>query len=359
MLANDLHPWGVTERILIESSAHPNLNLARVITQERGHYTVVSAFAEHQAVVAGKLLYNTSDLVSLPAVGDWVMIAGDDDLAVIQTVLTRTSCIIRKAAGPVQRGQVIASNVDTVFICMALNEDFNLRRLERYLAAVWESGATPVVVLTKADLADDLDARVCAVQTIAIGAYVHVTAALERQGLEAIAPYISEGQTIGIIGSSGVGKSTLINVLIGDEIILTSGLRNDGQGRHTTTHREAILLPGGGVLIDTPGMREFGLDTADIERAFSDIEAFAAQCRFNDCSHRAEPGCAVLAAVDAGDLDKHRLASYRKLGNEVDYAGKSSRQIADEKINRIFGGKSGQKSARRQFKSREKNRTAY
>lgn len=356
MHANDLQLWGATDRVLTESSAHPNLNLARVTTQERGQYTVITASGDRQAVVSGKLLYNTDEIISLPGVGDWVMIAGDDDLCVIQEILPRTSCIVRKVAGREQRGQVIATNVDTVFICMALNEDFNLRRLERYLAVVWESGATPVVVLTKADLATDLDAQLREVASVALGAEVMVTAALAQEGLDDIRRFVGSQQTIAFIGSSGVGKSTLVNALVGEDILRTSGLRNDGQGRHTTTHREAILIPGGGVLIDTPGMRELGLDSADIDKTFSDIEELATQCRFSDCQHQREPGCAVRGAIETGALDEGRLGSYHKLGAEVDYAGKSSRQIADEKINRIFGGKAGQKAARRQFKAKEKSR---
>lgn len=355
MHAADLHLWGATDRVLTHSAEHPHLQLARVITQERGQYTVISATGDRSAVVAGRLLYSTDDITALPGVGDWVMIAGDDDTAVIQETLPRTSCIIRKAAGPKPRPQVIATNVDTVFICMALNEDFNLRRLERYLAVVWESGAVPVVVLTKADLAEDIDARLTEVNTVAPGAAVMVTAALEQQGLEEIRSYIHDQTTIAFIGSSGVGKSTLVNALVGEEVLRTSGLRNDGQGRHTTTHREAILLPDGGVLIDTPGMRELGLDSADIDRTFSDIEQLATQCRFSDCRHEREPGCAVQAAIGRGELDDRRLASYHKLSSEVDYTGQSSRQIEDQKITRMFGGKSAMKSKRKEIRERTRN----
>lgn len=355
MHVQSLTLWGASDRVLTLASDQPHLHIARVITQERGQYTVATATAERPAVVSGKLLYNTEDLTTLPGVGDWVLLAGDDDLGVIQAVLPRTSCIVRKAAGTIPRGQVIAANVDIVFICMSLNENFNLRRLERYLAVVWESGATPVIVLTKADLAPDLEAQLRDVQAIAIGAEVVATAALAQHGVDAVRSFVAADTTIAFIGSSGVGKSTLINALVGTEVMDTSGLRNDGQGRHTTTHREAILLPGGGVLIDTPGMRELGIEAADLDRTFSDIEALAADCRFGDCSHQSEPGCAVQAAVLGGELDAARLANYRKLGAEADYAGKNARQIEEQKLNRIFGSKGKLKAARRDFRSREKN----
>ncbi|MCO5216744.1 MAG: ribosome small subunit-dependent GTPase A [Thermomicrobiales bacterium] len=357
MQSHNLHLWGATERQLTESASQPHLHLARVITQERGQYTVVTESGERTAMLSGKFLYATEDISTLPAVGDWILLAGDDDMGVVQQVLPRTSLIARKAVGMPPRPQVIAANVDIVFICMAMNANFNLSRLERYLAVVWESNAKPVVVLTKADLAPDLEHQIERAESVAIGVDIVTTSATEHTGFERLRQYLGTGVTIAFIGSSGVGKSTLVNTLVGSEVLKTSHLRNDDQGRHTTTHREAILLPGGGVLIDTPGMRELGIESADVDRTFADIEELAVSCRFNDCTHHSEPGCAVRAAVETGDLDHRRLESYRKLSNEVGYAGKSSRQIGEQKLNRIFGGRSGAKAARKQFKEKERLRS--
>lgn len=356
MPIGNLTSWGATERHLTLAADNPSLQLARVISQERGQYTVITENGERPAVLSGKLLYDTTDISSLPGVGDWILLAGDADLGVVQRILPRTSIIARKAVGMPPRPQVIATNVDTVFICMALNANFNLSRLERYLAVIWESGATPVVVLTKADLAHDLAEQIAQAQSVAIGADIVTTSATDHLGIDAVRAFVCDGGTIAFIGSSGVGKSTLVNTLVGSEVLKTSHLRNDDQGRHTTTHREAILLPGGGVLIDTPGMRELGIDSADVDKTFADVEALAAACRFNDCTHGSEPGCAVRAAVNDGSLDHRRLESWRKLSHEADYAGKSSRQIGEQKLNRIFGGKSGAKAARKQFKEKERLR---
>lgn len=231
-----------------------------------------------------------------PAVGDFVMAGktGEGTQAVIHQVLPRKSVFMRKAAGSDRKEQLVATNIDIVFLCMALNQDFNVRRLERYLSIAWDSGAKPVVVLTKPDICEDI---------------------------EEILPYLSAGTTAAFLGSSGVGKSTLVNRLLGEERLATGGIRNDDKGRHTTTHRELLFLPDGGMVIDTPGMRELGMWDAKsgIDRTFSDIEELALQCRFRDCTHTVEPGCAVQKALKNGTLSKERMQSYQKLKTENDY----------------------------------------
>ena len=258
----------------------------------------------------------------------------DPGTAVIHLVLPRKSLFVRKAAGTSKTEQVVAANIDTVFLCMSLNNDFNLRRLERYLAVAWESGAEPVVVLTKADLCADLPQKQREVEAIAMGVDILTTSAMESDGYRQITPYITEGRTVAFVGSSGVGKSTLINRLLGEERLVTDGLRNDDKGHHTTTHRELLFLPNGAMVIDTPGMRELGMwDAASgVEQTFGDIEELAARCRFRNCSHSGEPGCAVRAAIRSGNLDDGRWLSYQKLKNENSYVADSeSYLVAKEK----------------------------
>nr|MBA3812403.1 ribosome small subunit-dependent GTPase A [Caulobacteraceae bacterium] len=241
---------------------------------------------------------------------------------VIHQVLPRRTAFTRKAAGPGGGVQVVAANVDVAFLTASLGGDPNPRRLERYLASAWQSGATPVVLLTKADLCPDLDAAVASIERLAAGAPVHALSALTRQGLEALNAYLMPGRTAVMVGSSGAGKSTLLNALLGSERMVTQAIREqDGRGRHTTSHRELILLPGGGLLLDTPGMRELGLWDSEegLAATFEDIEALAAGCKFSDCAHGAEPGCAVRAAIAQGVLDEARLRSHQKLQRELDH----------------------------------------
>jgi len=324
--------YGLTDRFAALASMHPEWIVGRITLQEKGLYQLVTAQGEKWAEVSGKFRYSADVASDYPAVGDFVMVDwnGDGGNAVIHQILPRKSCITRKAAGNARQEQVVAANIDTIFLCMSLNNDFNLRRLERYLSIAWDSGATPVIVLTKADLCDDLPEKMADVSSIAIGVDVLVTSALNEDGYAQVLPYIREGRTVAFIGSSGVGKSTLINCLLGEQRLDTNGLRNDDKGRHTTTHRELILLPCGGMVIDTPGMRELGMWDSDagIDQTFGEIEELAACCRFHDCSHQSEPGCAIQKALRDGTLSEDRWHSYLKLKSETAYAEDSQSYLA-------------------------------
>lgn len=324
--------FGLSERFAALTTEYPNLITGRILSQEKGLYRVISVRGEQRAETSGKFHYEVGSVSDFPAVGDFVMIdcSQSTGSAIIHHVLPRKSVFIRKAAGGAHKEQVIAANIDTVFICMSLNNDFNLRRLERYLSICWESGTAPVVVLTKADLCGNTAEKLSSVEAVAMGADILITSAIEQDGYEQVLPYIKEGHTIALIGSSGVGKSTLINRLLGENRIDTNGLRNDDKGRHTTTRRELFLLPNGGLVIDTPGMRELGLWNAaqGLDKTFSDIEELSAKCRFKNCSHTAEPGCAVIAAVESGDLSSERWQSYQKLKAENAYTEDAESYLA-------------------------------
>jgi ribosome small subunit-dependent GTPase A len=286
---------------------------ARVTRVDRGRLSVVSTDGERRVTPASGL-YDGAGAPG-PAVGDWVALRGE--LAV--AVLRRTSAFTRTVAGRSSAPQVVAANLDVVLVVDSLVGDTRLRRVERYLAVAWSSGATPVVVLTKADLCDDVPAAVRVVAEEALGVDVLTVSSVTGHGIDAVAAYLGPGRTAAMVGPSGVGKSSLANALAGGPVAATREIRDDGRGRHTTTARELHLLPGGGLLIDTPGMRELALyDDADgVDTAYADVVALATECRFRDCAHRTEPGCAVAAAIDDGRLDPARFTAWRKLQAEA------------------------------------------
>jgi ribosome biogenesis GTPase len=237
---------------------------------------------------------------------------------------------------------------------MSLNNDFNLRRLERYIGVAWDSGATPVVVLTKADLCHNLNDIMQKLEEVALSVDIIVTSSMEKDGYSELIKYIKSDNTIAFMGSSGVGKTTLINKLMGDNIFETQEIRDDDKGRHTTTKRELIALPMGGIVIDTPGMRELGIESADLSRTFADIDELSKQCRFNDCSHKSEPGCAIREAINSGQLSEERLSSYFKLQKEAKYNSLNSKQIENKKLDEMFKDFGGMKNAKKYLKSKNK-----
>jgi ribosome biogenesis GTPase / thiamine phosphate phosphatase len=316
--ASALHDLGWDDGFAAAFKPHEQQGLvpARVAAQHRGGYDVLCEGGERRARVSGRFRHETGSAGDLPSVGDWVALRDET----IQAVLPRRSSFSRKAAWAATEEQVLAANVDSVFVVTALDGDLNLRRLERYLTLAWESGASPVIVLTKADLCEDVGAALLALDPVAIGVPAHAVSNLTGAGLEELEPYLAPARTIALLGSSGVGKSSLANRLAGAELQATRKIAEDGRGRHTTTSRQLIRLPGGALLVDTPGLRELQLWDADegIHEAFADVDELAAECRFNDCSHTREPGCAVHAAINEGRLPLSRLHSYRRLERELE-----------------------------------------
>lgn len=359
MTKEGLYRVGLTDRFEQEATMYHGLHLARVSVQHKDLYKIFTEKGEIQAEVSGKLGFMARDQSDYPVVGDWVMVDRLDDNggnSIIHHILSRKSIFERKAAGTSRQSQPVAANIDTVFICMSLNNNFNLRRLERYLSIAWDSKATPVVVLTKADLCDDISAKLQEVYSVAVGVDVLVTTSIGDDGCKAVSNYAGKGKTVAFIGSSGVGKSTLINRMLGEELLTTKAIGGDDKGRHTTTHRQLIALPNGGVVIDTPGMRELQLEHADLAKSFSDIEQLAQNCRFSDCTHKTEPGCAIREAIEKNLISAERLGSYNKLQAELSYQGLNSRQREQEKITKMFGSISGMKQARAEFKQKNSRR---
>jgi ribosome biogenesis GTPase len=291
----------------------------RIAVEHRDAYVAYTAIGERWAEISGRLRLHADGRGALPAVGDWVALTPrpGDDRATIHGVLPRRSAFSRKVAGFETQEQVLAANVDFVWVLGALTRELSARRIERYLAVAWESGAEPVIVLTKADLAQADPERVAEVEGIAVGVPVCVTSAVTGEGLDELRTQLDGHRTAAVLGSSGVGKSTLINALVGEERLETHETRSDDVGRHTTARRELVLLPDGGLVIDTPGLREIIMWDADTDSVFADIAELSSCCRFRDCRHRGEPGCAVREAITGGDLDPARLRSYEKMQREL------------------------------------------
>jgi ribosome biogenesis GTPase len=329
MMIQQAMPPGWNTGVDEAMSAFADLFAARVTGQERELYTIVSERGTMPAKVAGKMMHDAVDPRDFPAVGDWVAADVREDLAIIHAILPRHSVLERKSAGMTSAGQVLAANVDVVFICMSLNENFNLRRLERYLAVVWASGATPCVVLTKADLADNPASAEYEAGVVAPGVDVILASDRSDTGYAGISARMRPGRTHVFIGSSGVGKSTIVNHLMETDVMATADIGKADKGRHTTTSRQLFVTPGGAIVIDTPGMRELQLDEADFDDAFADIEELAGECRFNDCTHASEPDCAVKEAIRSGRLSEKRLDNYRRMQREV--AHQESRARAQER----------------------------
>jgi ribosome biogenesis GTPase len=323
-----------------QSYATPGLVLARVAISQRDRYRLLTEAGEVPAEASGSLWYRTEDRAQMPVVGDWVaarVVARDQ--ALVEAVLPRRTLFSRRAAGRREDEQPIAANIDLVFLVCGLDGDFNLRRLERYLTLTAESGAAAVVVLNKADVCDSLEERLAETATVAREAPIVPASTRTEGGLDGVRAFLTYGRTVALLGSSGVGKSTVVNCILGEERLRTNEVReSDSRGRHTTTHRELMPLPGGGALIDTPGMRELQLwaGQESVDRTFDEIAETAKGCRFRDCSHAGEEGCAVERALAEGAIGEERWKSYRKLlGEARRHEEMSDRVVAGERKKKI------------------------
>jgi ribosome biogenesis GTPase len=328
------------------------LSPARVAVAHRDRYELLGPHGHRWAELAGRLRHQAQHAVELPTVGDWV---GTREGRTIVHLFERRSTILRSPAGKRIEPQLLAANIDTIFVVTSFDLDFNPRRIERYVATVWESGAEAVIVLNKSDLCRDTTPFLDRLGPSVRGLPVVIVSALEDRGVDRLREHIGAGRTAAMLGSSGVGKSALTNRLLGREVQTTGSLRSDGRGRHTTTRRELMLLPGGGLLIDTPGIRELKLwsDGEGVEAAFGDIERAAGDCRFSNCTHQHEPGCAVQAALQAGSLSRERLDNYRKLEREQAWLARRADPVLMRNSKQRW--KAITKSVRKRYNKRARN----
>ena len=318
MSAGTLAALGWTDELeaAFTSYAERGFMPARVVAEHRGGYYVRSELGDRLAHARGRLR-DDEPWGGMPAVGDWVVVCdAPGERFAIEALLPRRTKVSRKTPWLKAEEHILVANVDTVLLVSGLDQDFNPRRLERYLTAAWDSGADPVIVLTKLDLCDDL-IKLAEAETVAVGVPIYALSNLTGEGIDAVRGLLRPAKTFVLLGSSGAGKSTLVNRLAGRTVMETGELRNDGRGRHTTRHRQLLVLPGGAILIDTPGLRELQIWEGDIDSAFADIAELASQCRFNDCAHATEPDCAVRQALETGALDEDRWTNYVKLQREL------------------------------------------
>ncbi len=315
--------WNSSWQFHLDSLDNSELQPARVVRADRGAYELTSDQGRIRAGVTGTFRTNAHEASGFPAVGDWVAFRTVDADHRIEAILPRSTAFFRQSAGRRPDAQVLAANIDVAFLVCGMDRDLNRRRLERYLMLAWESGSTPVVLLNKSDLANDPAAALAAMKADLIGVEIHAISAATGEGLDALGTHMRPGRTAVLLGSSGAGKSTLLNRLLGETIQATGPVRaGDDRGRHTTTRRELFLLPGGGILIDTPGLRELQLagSVSSLEQTFGDIDEAGLECRFRDCRHDDEPGCAVRAAVDAGSISERRYTNFLKMRKELESA---------------------------------------
>ena len=336
MQVADLTTFGWSEffQTNFKSYEGHGFSCGRVALEHKNLFRVHTQHGEVFAEISGKLRHEATSRRDLPAVGDWVVIRArpEGGRVMIHAVLPRRTSFARKIAGSRTEEQIVGANVDTVFLLTSLNQDFSLRRIERYLMIAWESGANPIIVLSKSDLCDRVAESIEEMQTVARGVPIHAISVVTGSGLQDIAQYFKRGQTVALIGSSGVGKSTLINHLAGDDRLKVQTVReSDDRGRHTTTHRELVLLPTGGLVLDTPGMRELQLwdGDASVQLVFDDIESLAGRCFFSDCQHQDEPRCAIREALTAGTIDAGRYQSYEKLQKELNYQARRKDKLSE------------------------------